>query len=369
MVCFCLRLMLWLYLPFLIVLVAFMGAGIYFLALLGWGLITCGLLLLPLIILTALNMFEVLWAFRVLLVRLREKTELEVRLPNKKYTKLFDWVADVARRRRVPAPQEIWLAADTVAAVFENRHGSAVLLLGGPAVACFSQTALAGVVAHELGHIAAGDIALARRSLRPVLVMDYLDEHFRGRRWSLFNPFLWPMLLYHLAFRWLRALESRQGEYAADRYSVAHAGKEITAAALIHATVTERLPWVRLSSIAESAAVHTESLRQLFTEQMRRARHVDPSQWEEACRKELAVPTGPFDSHPALRERLKGIGVTPKKALKLALDQQGEPARDLFPDWEELEKKLSERVVDLYREVHLRKMEAGQILLGRPIER
>ena len=72
--------------------------------------------------------------------------------------------------------------------------------------------------------------------------------------------------------------------------------------------------------------------------------------------------TESFDSHPALRDRLKAMGVPPRKALKLALDQAGPPARDLVPSWPAIERKLTERLIALYRESHLIKQEMGQIL-------
>jgi hypothetical protein len=42
---------------------------------------------------------------------------------------------------------------------------------------------------------------------------------------------------------------------------------------------------------------------------------------------------GLFDTHPGRRDRLRALGVKPKKALRAALPQSGPPAGDLIPNW------------------------------------
>src|SRR5262249_36419889 len=151
-----------------------------------------------------------------------------------------------------------------------------------------------------------------------------------GRYVNFFNPPLWLLRGYHALYWLVRAAHSRNQEYAADRYFLAQASPELAAVALIHVTVTERLPGVRLSSIVESYVKSNQSPNDLFAEQARLARHVETWEWEEACRKELARPTGLFDSHPALKERLKALGVSPRQAIKLARQQEGPVASELF---------------------------------------
>src|SRR5262249_31294119 len=118
--------------------------------------------------------------------------------------------------------------------------------------AAFSQETLAGVVAHELAHFTAGDTRLSRRAARRMLVMALLEHRFRVQRGTHFNPLVWLIRLYHLLFEMVWAAQSRAQEFAADRHQVQHAGKKAAAAALLFVTVTERLPWVRLSNIAKS---------------------------------------------------------------------------------------------------------------------
>lgn len=113
--------------------------------------------------------------------------------------------------------------------------------------------------------------------------------------------------------------------------------------------MTERLPWVRLSSILKSHVANNELIEEAFAEHLRRVRGIAPDEWEEACRKELKRKADLFDSHPSLRDRLKAMGVSPKRAAKLLPDQDGPPARDLFPQWGLIERLLTDYLVGLYR--------------------
>ncbi|HVY16351.1 MAG TPA: hypothetical protein VHB27_14090, partial [Rhodopila sp.] len=108
----------------------------------------------------------------------------------------------------------------------------------------------------------------------------------------------WPEPLAH-------TVHSRQGEYAADQLSVEQSGAEVAAQALIVITVVERMPWIRLSSLAESWVATNQPPRLLFEEQERAARAMRPGEWQDAIRKELKRETGIFASHPGLKQRLE----------------------------------------------------------------
>jgi Zn-dependent protease with chaperone function len=200
-------------------------------------------------------------------------------------------------------------------------------------------------------------------------MIEFLEDQFRGRPLTYLNPLIWLLRLYHGLYWLAWAANSRQQEYAADRHEIAQAGKFHTAAALVHLTVTERLPWVRLSAIAEACVSTGEPMEQIFAEQRHRVQRVSPAEWQDALRRELKVKTSLFDTHPCLKERLAAIGVSPRKALQLALEQSGAPVRDLFPDWERIEKELTRRLIGVCQLSHEAKMEAAQIGLGRPIGR
>jgi Zn-dependent protease with chaperone function len=363
------RLLLAFYFPFLALLVLGIGGLIAYLVALLADHRGVRILLFVAIAILGLTLVQVLWATRVLWSLPPRRDEMELRLPRQRLRGLYDLVAEVAQQRRLPMPQEIRLAADTVAHVYEDTKGKEILVVGGPAIGILSREALAGVVAHELAHFAAGDARLSRRGHKRSLMIELLEYRFASQGGSNLNPLVWLLRLYHLLYNLAWAADSRAREYAADRHIVAQVGKEAAAASLIHLTLTERLPGVRLSGIAEACLATGEPLHQIFAEQRQRAEGTDAYDWEEALRKELKGKTELFDSHPGLRDRLAALGVSPRKALKLALDLSGPPARELFPDWDKIEEEMTERLMIVYRENYLAKREMAQIFLGRPLDR
>lgn len=363
---FLLRLLLWLYYPFLATLCLCMAAAIAWLTVWAFRLSVCSVVFIPAIVLLGATLWQVLRALPALVAGPMDDDPLELRPGRDRLRGLYDLVAKVARERRLSAPHTIYLGADTVAHVYEDDDGHEILVVGGEAIRGFSMEALGAVIAHELTHHAAGHTRLARHVQRAARVMDSVDKRFR-RDWShQLNPLVWLIGLYHLLYRLILAACSRQQVFAADRRSVEQAGAETTAAALVRVTLAHRLPYLRLTSIAESHLETGQPLELLFGEQERRSYSIYRSEWAEAFERELRRETEIFDSHPSLRDRLKAIGVSPKKALDKALESTGLPARELFDDWDSYERELTSRLVRVLRERQQAKQELAQVLLGRP---
>jgi Zn-dependent protease with chaperone function len=294
-----------------------------------------------------------------------------LRLPYELLQPLYRFVAGLAREQRLPMPDEIRLASDTVAAALEDEAGRDVLLIGGIAVAALAQPALAGIIAHELAHFAGGDTRVSRRAWRRELTMGLLEAHLAEQPWGFLNPLTWAVHGYHALYRLAYFADSRRMEYAADRETVALVGKKTAAAALIHIYVLERLPGARLDHVLQSFVETNQPLDRAFAEQVRRLRATDDHDWESSCRRCLAKRTGAFDSHPSLRDRLKAIGASPRNAVTWARHQalDGPPAAELIPGWPAIEKVFTGQLVAAAREVFLHKREMAQILLGRPLDR
>jgi Zn-dependent protease with chaperone function len=362
-----LRLLLWCYFPFLLVLCLVMAALVLLLVSAFWQFMCPLVILVPLLGVLAGSLFQVLLSLQGLWTPLPDPTDLEVRVPREYLEPVLTWMAAIARAQSLWEPHEIRFGAATVAHVYEDKRGGRILVLGGLAVAALSQEALAGVVAHELAHFTAGDTALSRKVARRGEVMGRLEHYFRQQPRTAFNPFVWLIRLYHWLFHVAWAAHSRQQEFAADRYQVQHAGKDVAASALLNLEIADRLPWARLDNIARSHAASNEPIEQIFAEHWRRAQSIDQGEWDEACRKALKKKTGLFDTHPALRERLKAMGVSAKRALKLIRHRQGSSARDLFPEWPTIEKLLTSELIAVYREQYQAKRELAQIMLGRPL--
>src|SRR5262249_61990352 len=100
----------------------------------------------------------------------------------------------------------------------------------------------------------------------------------------------------------------------------------------------------------------------IFTQQVEQARATGMDEWKKALKKALAERTKLLDSHPCLAKRLAAIGVQPKRALKVALDQRGTPASELISNWDEIEKDLSERLLEPFRERRQALLEAQQVI-------
>src|SRR5262249_12827240 len=249
-------------------------------------------------------------------------------------------VGEVAAERGLPEPDEIRLGAGTVAHVYENHKGKMILVVGGLSVAAFTRKALAGVVAHELGHFGAGDTRLLRQALACNGYMAVLQAYCAAYTIAYANPLVWFILLYHFVYRVVWAAHSRQQEFAADRHEVELNGPEEAAASLVLTEVPERLPWVRLMTVVEMAVRNGEPASRVFAEQVRLTQSASRSEWEDPVRKALKERTGLFDSHPCLKERLQAMGVPAKEALQLALDRSSPPARGLIDDWNRVEAEL-----------------------------
>lgn len=359
------RLLVACYFPFIALAALFVGTVAVLLLILAvssawaWVLVVIALLcFLPLV--------QVGWVMVQLLMQKPQRDEMELRLPERQMKRLYDLVDRVGEKRNLPEPDEVRLGACTVAHVYENHKGKLILVIGGLAMATYTQKALAGTIAHELGHFGAGDTRLYRSARHCNLFMALVEAYCAYHPISYLNPLIWAILLYQLVFHIVWAAHSRQQEFAADRHEVELNGPEEAAASLILCTVPECLPWARLLTVVELCVQNGEPASRVFAEQARLVRSASRVEWDDACRKAMKERTGLFDSHPCLKDRLKAMGVKPKEALRLALDRNSPPARELIDDWNRVEAELSELLVAPYREYYLAKHEFAQIVLGRP---
>ena len=294
---------------------------------------------------------------------------LELRPPPKAMKGLLRLVREVAEAQDLPVPDEVRLHVESAAHVYEEERGrdtSRILVIGGATLASLDRKALSGVIAHELGHFAGGDTTLSRSAIRRQLMMLHAEFAFAEMPW---NPLGWILRSYHLLFRLAWAANQREQEYAADRYQVGMIGEKETAKALIAIFSIDEMPWSRLSSVAEWFALMRTQNASIFSEQVRRARGAKPSEWEDACRRALGQKTKTFDSHPCLRERLKAIGVSPKKAIALAAKlKPGEtdPA-EYIQGWDAIDAAMSSFLVAIVQSIQEQKRDLAAMILGRSV--
>lgn len=294
---------------------------------------------------------------------------MEIKVPKPWIRGLWQLVRGVAEKRGLPRPDDIRLHAQSIAHVFEEDDGRKVLVVGGLALASFSRQGLAGVIAHELGHFHAGDTHLLRVSGKWLRLMAALDWRFAISTVSTFNLFVWVLRGYHAVFRRVWFANSRAAEFDADEQEIEHVGPEQSARTSILISAVEHLPLAELHAVAEQCVALQIPMRQLFTEQARRAQVASSEDWDTAFRKAYKASTKPFDTHPCLRERLKATGLTKKECRRLArnLNHDDDPAAVLVNNWEAVESALTDRLLVVVQEVYDAKMELAQLILGRPV--
>lgn len=275
----------------------------------------------------------------------------EILLPDEWISRLIALCSRTAAAHSLPDADEVRLHANTVAHVYETEAGKKILVIGAAALSLVSPDALAGIIAHELAHFKAADTTFLRQHSNALLRIHQLEDLFaRSAVWNL-NPLAWAVRGVDFWILWDLAQRQRQAEYAADRFWVEQVGEEATAKTLILVSVVGTFPWARLESIAELHAAMEIPLEGIFARQAERARRISASDWQDATRKVLKRKTAPLDSHPALRDRLKAIGIKRKRAVELAreLELSGKTARELVSHWAPVEKRLTDQLVNFVR--------------------
>jgi Zn-dependent protease with chaperone function len=276
--------------------------------------------------------------------RVEEKDELEVELPDKRQPGLAKLVEQVASERGLDPPDVIRLHAESLAHVYMDRDGQTILAIGGTLIAVLPQRALAGVIAHELSHVTAGDIRRSRMAWHWQRVMENLDEKFLTQKWAVWNPLVWLIRLYHLVYFRLYFASKRSQEFLADSYYVDQVGEEDAATTLVLINVLQHMPWANLASMAQKMALANQRVEFFFAEQVSRLRTASKSAWEDALRQALREDTEWDSTHPCLKDRLRPLGVKARAVLPLAMNLTGEPATALFADWPAVEKRLTKKL-------------------------
>ena len=213
------------------------------------------------------------------------------------------------------------------------RPGEREMAVGLPLVEALTVDQLRGVIAHELGHYAGGDTRLGGLTYRAGASIGRTIDNV-GRNsviGELFDAYGRMYLRLSLRVR-------RQQELAADAAAVRLAGRENHMTALRRGEVTAYLYdqflrsylaplWAR-GCDAENAF---EGYRSLLADRTRQ---------EELDALEVAAQEGrtsPYDSHPALADRLAHAQRLPEGPLA---DHDSRPARDLLAGADDVERRL-----------------------------
>ncbi|MFE6834656.1 M48 family metalloprotease [Streptomyces sp. NPDC057705] len=282
---------------------------------------------------------------------------------------LWEAVRDIARQVGTRAPDEIVLIEDVNAAVSEEssllglRPGTRRLYLGLPLMMGLDEMQLRAVLAHEMGHYANFDTRLtpliARGRAQLIRTVAYFHERSatkqakererqekhaakrraKGRRaTTVETPGLGAtyrgMAKIYTAYGnfYMRATLSaaRRQELAADLASVQVAGRDSAASALreLNALGSAHAFYMNAYATLGVDAGLLPRPGQVFGG-LRRLLDARSTELDE-LRQELSTePTSPYDSHPALAERVARIEALPADGRA---GQASRPALDLLAD-------------------------------------
>ena len=352
------------------------GAGLMYLA---WLDATTGERIHPKVILVCVVAgASVLWA----IIPRADKFEAPgPRIHEAEEPELFKVLQEVAIATSQTMPAEVYVVND-VNAFVTSRGGimgfgsRRVMGLGLPLMQALTIQEFKGVLAHEFGHYSSGDVGLGPwiHKTRAAIgrTIQNLNENI------LQKVFIW----YGNLFLWVTHSISRRQEFIADAVAAKAVGSNIMMSALRKvrgAAVAFDGFWGNELGIVIGSG-HLPPVSQGFAHFMRVPR-VQTQLRAYIAQAEVEDKTDPFDTHPALGDRLAALAVLPKGA-----DDDQRPASQLLTNvikWErrvlgtivsdewarglkpvEWEKVAETVYVPLWRE---RVKNYGQMLQGRTI--
>lgn len=245
---------------------------------------------------------------------------------------LFAMIDELAQRAGTAPPHAVYVSALPVLFVCETGGGffgaksKRVLCIGAPYLATFTVDELRAVLAHELGHYLGGDtrvagvLAYTEGAFRSVLVATERDALRDGQiHWAV-DAGRWlssavgqglVKLFAHVYLRLTRPMGRRE-ELAADALSAELAGRETAIRALESAHVMGPLYELYLENevapVIDADVMPTDLLDGFARYRTRLAEH---GKLAELTRLVGEQKTDPFDTHPALADRIAALRAVP----------------------------------------------------------
>jgi Zn-dependent protease with chaperone function len=254
---------------------------------------------------------------------------------------LWAEVRAVADAIGAPHPAAIHVIHDANAFVYQEtrllglRRGRVLLGIGMPLLAVLDSNELRAVLAHEFGHVAGGDTRLGpvvyrvRGSL--LRVVDNLGDHVVGKAFAA----------YLRMYMRLTMAVSRAQELAADAGAVRLAGREATATALRNIAIIDGAFDLLMDEYAVPLLRRRRWPADLYGGL--RAICAEPGRGDrlrEAGTALLERPTGGWDTHPSLGDRVRRVAGLPEERPA----GEPRPARSLLRDPARIEGELAARL-------------------------
>ncbi len=248
---------------------------------------------------------------------------------------LFETLAQVARATGQPMPSEVYIVGDVNAWVaqrggFLGIGGRCIMGLGLPLLQALTVSELRAVLAHEFGHFHGGDTRLGGIVYQTRAAMSRTVATLAAQgSWLQF-----PFLAYAKVFLRVTHAVSRQQEYVADRLAATVAGAGALAEGLkkVHGATWgyERYWQDELAPILEAG--YLPPVAEGFGHYL--SREHGAAVYAASVEHSLKADShDPYDTHPALGDRLEALRSLPQGAPP----EDDGPATALFRDLRELE--------------------------------
>jgi heat shock protein HtpX len=234
-----------------------------------------------------------------------------VRLDHGSQPRLLSVIGEEAQAMGEKEPDEVYATMEVNAAVTEVARGRRVMIVGIPLLHLLSERGLRGVIAHELGHYAGGDTRLGPwiyRTREAIgRTIEQLSDEDGDESWAqraVRMPFIW----YGRAFMRITNAISRRQEFAADACAVQRAGRDahVTALRRVHAYGAAFDAYWEQDVVPALSSGTRPPLAEGFSRFAALGSVRETA--ERIVEQELAEGrTDPYDSHPALAERIAAV--------------------------------------------------------------
>jgi Zn-dependent protease with chaperone function/Tfp pilus assembly protein PilF len=273
-----------------------------------------------------------------------EDEELGRLLPREEAPQLWEIVEQVAERVGTRPVDVVYVTPAASIAVLERGGllkklrgaGQRNLILGLGALPGMTQGQFKAILAHEYGHFSERDTAggnLARQVRHAMHRMAYTLAVNGQARW--YNPAWLFINGFHRVFLRITLGASRLQEVLADRYAALTYGVESFIDGLTH-IVRQSLAFDLHLSQKVGRSTHIGlSLPNLYASAILPDHLV--GQLETKVNSQMSRPTSPYDSHPALQDRIKFV-----RQIDAAneVEESTDPVWNLFPNAEALQKEM-----------------------------
>jgi heat shock protein HtpX len=238
-----------------------------------------------------------------------------VRITAADQPRLLALIEDEARGCGERPPDEVYATLEANAGVTEIGRGRRVMIVGLPLLHLLSERGFRAVIAHEFGHYAGGDTRLGPWIYRTREAIGRTIEHLSDDdgddSWSQRSvrlPFIW----YGNAFLRVTKAISRRQEFAADALAARRTGRDVHVETLrrVHAYGPAFASYWTYEVATVLRAGRRPPVVEGFAAFLRSDR-IERAAAEELQRELAEGVTDPYDSHPALAERIAAVEALP----------------------------------------------------------